>query len=374
MFAKPPLRTLFGVLPIYSVLIVTGIVAALIIASREERRLQLPKDTTIDLALWAVPFGVIGARLYYVAFAWDMFRDDLLSILYVWEGGIAIYGAILGGLLAVFLFSRRRKLPFPRLTDIIVPGLALAQAIGRWGNYFNMEAYGAEVTDPALQFFPMAVLIPGPAGDTWHMATFFYESIWNLMVFAALMLTRRSMRRDGDATLWYLLLYGAGRLIVEGLRTDSLWAGSSVRISQLLGVVMSLGVIAVFLARRLRRAEAPLPVIVLVAALLGGLWTALAGGGEEAFWGYRVSSVVLTALAAGCAASVTADLRYAPRARVLAVLCALPALLTPVVQRLLPGGMEAATLRCIAFTLAIIPCAVSVYLPAHQPAQAAQKL
>lgn len=252
MFATPSSRLLFGVLPWYSVLIVTGICLALFIASREEKRLSLPRDTVVDLALWVIPFGLIGARLYYVAFAWDTFAPNPISILYIWQGGVAIYGAVIGGFLAVLLFARRRKLPLGTLTDIIAPGLALAQAIGRWGNYFNMEAYGVQITDPAWQFFPAAVFIPSAAGGAWHMATFFYESMWNLGVFVTLMLTRKHLRRSGDATLWYFLLYGAGRLIIEGLRTDSLYATGTIRISQLLSAILCLIVISIFLIHTLR--------------------------------------------------------------------------------------------------------------------------
>jgi len=252
MLATPSSRLIFGLIPWYSALIVTGICLALFIASREEKRLDLPKDTVIDLALWVVPFGIIGARLYYVIFAWDTFAPNPISVLYVWQGGLAIYGAVLAGLLTVIVFARKRKLHLGTLTDLIAPGLALAQAIGRWGNYFNMEAYGLEITTPAWQFFPAAVYIPAGSGGTWHMATFFYESMWNLLVFAALMLLRKRKHRPGDLTLWYFLLYGAGRLIIEGLRTDSLFAGGGIRISQVLAMVMCVIVLAIFLWRTLR--------------------------------------------------------------------------------------------------------------------------
>ena len=252
MLATPPSRLIFGLIPWYSALIVTGICLALFIASREEKRLGLAKDTVIDLALWVVPFGIIGARLYYVAFSWDTFAPNPISALYVWQGGLAIYGAVLAGLLTVIIFARKRKLHLGTLTDLIAPGLALAQAIGRWGNYFNMEAYGPQINNPAWQFFPAAVFIPAGNGGAWHMATFFYESMWNLLVFSVLMLLRKRKHRPGDLTLWYFLLYGAGRLIIEGLRTDSLYAGGGIRISQVLAMVMCLVVLAVFLWRTLR--------------------------------------------------------------------------------------------------------------------------
>ena len=240
MPATPISRYVFGTLPWYSTLIVLGMALAMILATREERRLKLPQDTVIDLALCVIPCGIIGARLYYVIFSWDAFADAPLRILRVWEGGLAVYGGVIGGLLAAALFSRWRRIPLATLTDIMVPGLILAQAIGRWGNYFNMEAYGAAITDPAWQFFPVGVLIPEGGEMVWHMATFFYESLWNLGVFIALMRLRTRAFRRFDLSCWYLLLYGAGRFVIEGLRTDSLTALGGLRVSQLLSAGMCL--------------------------------------------------------------------------------------------------------------------------------------
>ena len=232
--AVPYSRYVIGSLPWYSVLVVTGIAVAILLCTREEKRLGLPKDMVLDLALTVVPFGVIGARLYYVLFSWEIFAPDPLSVLYVWQGGLAIYGGVIGGVIAVLIFARMKKLNALMLTDMIVPTVALAQAIGRWGNYFNMEAYGAPITDPAWQFFPAGVLIPSAEGYAWHMATFFYESMWNMCVFCMLwFVIRKRKKTHGVVTLWYALLYGVGRAIIEGLRTDSLMAGS-FRVSQLL--------------------------------------------------------------------------------------------------------------------------------------------
>ena len=181
-----PSRMLFGVIPWYSFLIVLGVVIAIVLAVREENRAGLGKDTVIDFTLVVLPCGIIGARIYYVVFSWDQFRNNLASVFRIWEGGIAIYGAVIGGLLAAWLFARRRRISFFTLCDVIAPGLILAQAIGRWGNYFNQECYGAAVTDPSLQFFPFAVFIRSDTSNPWHMATFFYESVWNLLVFVFL--------------------------------------------------------------------------------------------------------------------------------------------------------------------------------------------
>lgn len=264
--ATPSSRLFLGLLPWYSVLIVTGICLALWLSIRQEKRLGLPKDTVVDLALWVIPLGIIGARIYYVAFAWDTFAPNPISILYIWRGGMAIYGGIIGGFIGIVLFAHREHLPLASLTDMIAPGLALAQAIGRWGNYFNMEAYGAEITHAAWKFFPVGVFIPAAGGGTWHMATFFYESLWDALVFVTLMLSRPRMRRSGDTTLWYFLLYGSGRLVIEGLRTDSLMA-SSLRVSQLLSALLCLGVVIVFVLRA-RKSLKPLRLVpALVFAL-----------------------------------------------------------------------------------------------------------
>lgn len=362
MLAMPSSRLLFGVVPWYSVLIVGGICAALFIASREEKRLSLPRDTVVDLALWVIPFGVIGARLYYVLFAWETFAHDPISILYIWQGGLAIYGGIIGGFLAVFLFSRIRKIALPTLTDIIVPGLALAQAIGRWGNYFNMEAYGLQITDPAWQFFPIAVLIPGHNGDSWHMATFFYESVWNLAVFTTLMLSRKRLRRPGDTTLWYILLYGAGRLIIEGLRTDSLMAAQdSIRISQLLSVGMCLVVLAIFILRALRHPTRR-QIIASGAALAASLALALLlPRPADAFFGYNAAWVLQAVLILTAAAVLPRRVRALPGLLSLAAAIALRWHLASAGL----GGVEASTLLCMLFSLTIMTGAVHAYTAQH---------
>ena len=249
----PYSRYIFGSLPWYGVLIVCGIVAAITLCIHEEKRLSLKPDTVIDAAFWVIPCGIIGARLYYVAFQWEIFAPDPMSILRLWEGGLAIYGGVLGGLLGVLLFSWRRKLNPLTLTDMIVPGLALAQSIGRWGNYFNMEAYGREIMNPAWQFFPIGVQIPAGDGYVWHMATFFYESSWNLLVFLLLwFVIRKHSKVIGTTTLWYMLLYGTGRFFIEGLRMDSLMSGS-LRISQVLSLVLVLFAAVMLILQALRR-------------------------------------------------------------------------------------------------------------------------
>ena len=365
MGPTPYSRYVFGTLPWYSVLILMGICLALWLATREERRLGLPRDTVVDLALWLIPAGIVGARVYYVLFAWDVFRDNPVSVLYVWQGGLAIYGAILAGIAAALAFSRKRKLALGTLTDLIVPGLALAQALGRWGNYFNMEAYGLTVTDPAWQFFPFAVLIPGSEGGVWHMATFFYESVWDFSVFAALMLLRRRTLRRGDLTLWYVLLYGGGRLIVEGLRLDSLMTtGGSARVSQLLSVALCMGVTGLFAWRTLRMtgSRALLPAAVLAVCAVAA--TLLLPRPVPAFLGYEAAWCVLSALAAGIGAALLCGAASAVRRLV----GALPPLCVALTAGVRCGfasagisGAEASTTLCLLLTLTCLTAAGTVY-------------
>ncbi|NLO13052.1 MAG: prolipoprotein diacylglyceryl transferase [Clostridiales bacterium] len=222
---------------LYGLAIALGVAAAIFYMSRQEAAQSLPQDTAIDVALYAVPLALVVSRLYFVAFTWEDYKDDLFKILRIWEGGVAIYGGIIGGAIGVYALSRRRKLPFLALADLVAPALLLGQAIGRWGNFFNQEAYGYMVSQPAFQFFPVAVYADG----SWHMATFFYESIWNLAGFVFLHLNRKRFTGKGRGMLfaWYLIWYGLGRMVIEGLRTDSLMWGS-LRISQVVSVVLVL--------------------------------------------------------------------------------------------------------------------------------------
>lgn len=254
MLAQPSSRLIFGVLPWYSFLIVCGMVIALILSIHEEKRAGLPQDTVLTLVLWMIPAAIIGARLYFVAFSWKDYSSDPIRILYIWEGGLAIYGGIIAGLITCAIFSKVKKVSLLTLCDIIAPGLALAQGIGRWGNYFNMEAFGLPVTDPALQFFPFAVLINEGSTQVWHMATFFYESLADILIGLFLLSVRhRMMKKTGDTFCWYLLLYGAARLITEHYRMDSLFStGGNFRISQILSVAMCLGVLIYFTVRMIR--------------------------------------------------------------------------------------------------------------------------
>ena len=265
----PGSRYLIGGITWYAALIVFGILTAIGLAMLEEKRKQLPGDTILDLALRVLPAGILGARLYYVAFNWSSFSRNPIAILYVWQGGLAIYGGLLGGGLAAWLFCRRKKLSLLRVADAVCPGILLAQAIGRWGNFFNMEAYGNPVTASAWQFFPFAVLIPEGSGFVWRQATFFYESAWNLAAFLLIWTNRKKLRQDGRVTAWCILLYAAGRQWIEGLRADSLMLGP-VRVSQLLAVLLMAAAFLWLFGSRKNQRLSVIPA--------GGIWLLLLVG------------------------------------------------------------------------------------------------
>lgn len=361
--AMPASRYIFGTLPWYSVTMVSAIIVALFLAQREEKRRGLPKDTVIDLALWLIPCGIIGARLYYVAFTWDLFRENPLAILQIWKGGLAIYGGLLGGLAAAAVFAWRRKLNLLTLVDMIVPGLALAQCIGRWGNYFNMEAYGLPITDPAWQFFPFGVLIPEAGGTVWHLATFFYESLWDFVVFLALRALRKPCRRPGDLSAWYVLLYGAGRLIVEGLRMDSLMTSSgSVRISQLLSVLGCLAVFLLLCFHALKTMPRKNWWVGLLTTLAGTVLAALLPHPADAFWGYRPVFCLHLGLVAG---GVAALMMQRPGRQLLRMLPAALALASEAVLSIVFAGHAftpgLATAQCALFSLCLIAACAGMF-------------
>lgn len=221
----------------YAALICLGLVAGLVAAYLMARKRGYNFDMVLDLLLLALPFCIIGARLYYVAFEWDSYKNNLGEIIKIWHGGMAIYGAVIGGVIAAVIFCKWRKVPLGDILDVGGVGLILGQAIGRWGNFANQEAFGNLITNPDLQWFPYGVYIEH-LGE-WHQATFFYESMWNLLVLGALIWYFSRARHKGNVFAMYLTLYGVGRFFIEGLRTDSLWMIPGViRVSQLLSAIL----------------------------------------------------------------------------------------------------------------------------------------
>ena len=233
----------------YGIIIAAAVFFGILICLRRSKRYGIKQDDLIDFALWTVPIAVICARLYYVAFEWENYAGDLWKILRIWEGGLAIYGAIIGGVITAIIFCRARKLSFWALADIVAPALVLGQAMGRWGNFFNQEAFGPLVTNPDHMWFPLAVKIE--ATGTIHYATFFYESAWCFLIFAFILIAGKKFKHRGDCFLWYAMLYALERGFVEGLRTDSLYIGD-IRVSQALSFVVFVAIAAFMIWRLIK--------------------------------------------------------------------------------------------------------------------------
>ena len=270
----------------YGVLMALAVLSGVGLALAREKKLGFKREISIDLALVCVPAAIVAARLYYVVFEWEQFADNPLSILNLRTGGLAIYGGIIGGTIALLIYSRVRRISIMSIFDLVAPSLALGQAIGRWGNFLNQEAFGALVEKKAMQFFPMAVYIE--ADHSWHYATFFYESIWCLgIVLAIIVVERRGhFKRRGDIFLWYMLLYSLERSIVEGLRTDSLYLGS-IRVSQLLSLVLASVVLILFI----RRSNAV--VIPKIAAVASDLLLWIFALVLPVYWGIVTALIVI---------------------------------------------------------------------------------
>ena len=277
--------TLFGFsIHYYGILMALGALLGVLLAMKREKKLGFPKDTVLDIAIICIPSAIICARLYYVIFEWDMYRGNILSIFDLRSGGLAIYGGIIGGLVSGYFVARHKRLSFLALADMAAPSIALGQAIGRWGNFFNQEAYGAAIENTAHMFFPMGVFIQ--RDGLWHYATFFYESVWCFIIVAVLLFCsrKRLLRRDGDCLIWYGFLYALERAAVEGLRTDSLYLGP-MRVSQILSLAIILTVAVIFAARKgapvWLRAAAPVVCLAVVIFIGFGVidsisWMALA--------------------------------------------------------------------------------------------------
>lgn len=232
----------------YGIIIATAVLIGIYLAMDYAEKLKYDPEMILDFCLFAIPAAIVGARAYYVIFKWDLYRDHPIDAVKIWEGGLAIYGGVIGGVITAIIFSKRRKVLFWDIADICTPSLILGQALGRWGNFFNQEAYGYPISNPKWQWFPAAVYID--ANQQWHMATFFYESAWNLIVFFILLYMKRRRKFSGEIFALYLVLYSFGRLVIEGLRMDSLYWGP-FRVSQLLsGILILFGIIWIIIQRR----------------------------------------------------------------------------------------------------------------------------
>ena len=229
----------------YGILIALGMVLAFLYAGYRAKQNGVILDDLLDMGLFAISFGVIGARLYYVIMEHETYQT-FFDVIAIWNGGLAIYGGIIGGALAVFCVAKYKSkkgknISFPLCADMILPGVMIAQSLGRWGNFFNGEAYGRIVEEGrALYFLRMGLLSDNTIRDfatrelVYVHPTFLYESLWNVLGFVLINIFYKKKKFNGEIGLWYVSWYGFGRMFIEGLRTDSLYVGP-VRISQLIG-------------------------------------------------------------------------------------------------------------------------------------------
>lgn len=268
-----------GPLPVhwYGIILGTAALVGLLLAIREGKRLGIDPDLFLDLMLWGVPVAILSARAYYVIFEWDYYRQHPEDIIAIWEGGLAIHGALTGAVLTAVIFSKIRKISFWGLADIAAPSIILGQAIGRWGNFVNQEAHGGPVSREFLEhlLLPDWIIEQMNIEGTYYHPTFLYESLWNLTGFLFLLFLRRKRPRRGELFLAYLIWYSTGRFFIEGLRTDSLMLTETIRMAQLVSIVLILGALLLLVYRRYKgwadlRYGAPI-----------GLMAATGGKGEK---------------------------------------------------------------------------------------------
>src|SRR5690606_28500775 len=221
-----PIAFELGRIPVYwyGLIIMTGVLIGLWLASKEATRRKLPDESITNLVIWALPISIISARTYYVIFKWDYYSQNMSDIPKIWEGGIAIHGALIGAVVTAIIYAKKKNLSFWMLADVVAPSLILAQAIGIWGNFMNQEAHGESVSRNFLEGLKLPDFIINQMyidGQYYH-PTFLYESMWNFFGFIFLIYLRKAKLKTGELFLFYIIWYSIGRFFIEGLRTDSL--------------------------------------------------------------------------------------------------------------------------------------------------------
>lgn len=239
----------------YGVIIACGLLLAVVYAMRRCKRFGFTQDDLIDGLLVTLPIAVIGARIYYCAFNWSAFADNPISVLYIHQGGIAIYGSIIGAVIGILITAKWKKINVFSILDLTSLGFLIGQFIGRWGNFMNREAFGEETAS----FLRMGLLNPETGIVTYYHPTFLYESVWNFVGFLMLNAYYKHRKFDGEVALLYTAWYGLGRAFIEGLRTDSLYIGATgIRVSQLLAIVSCIVAVGLLVWLRFLRKK-PLP-------------------------------------------------------------------------------------------------------------------
>lgn len=239
----------------YALCIVSGLVLAVYLAMKEAPKKNINPESVLDFILIAFPIAILGARFYYVIFEWSYYKAHLSEILAVWNGGIAIYGGLIAGAFVLYLFTRYHFIDTIDFLDIAAPGVMIAQSLGRWGNFFNQEAFGKAVAH--LNYLPSFIRKQMYIDGAYRTPTFLYESLWNLLGFIIIMSLRHRSKllKKGEPSLFYLIWYGCGRLVIEGMRTDSLML-AGFRVSQCLSALLIIIGVGLFSYRR-RRLDLP---------------------------------------------------------------------------------------------------------------------
>ena len=245
----------------YGIIIAAGLMLAVWYALKRSKEFGIREDDILDGVLWVVPFAVLCARGYYVLFRWDYYSQHTGEILAIRDGGLAIYGGVIGAAIGVSVFCKVKKLKLPALLDLVSLGFLIGQSIGRWGNFFNREAFGAETES----FLRMGLTNAVTGVTTYYHPTFLYESVWNLAGFVLLHKLAKKRQYDGQIALGYAAWYGLGRCVIEGLRTDSLYWGP-FRVSQLLAGVSCFAAVAVLLWMNMRKHDPAKLLVNQVAA------------------------------------------------------------------------------------------------------------
>lgn len=241
---NPPRVLALGPLNIhlYGLAIGLGLILAVMYVCRRSKEFGLKEDDILDGVLWITPFAIVCARIYYVAFSWKDYADNPMSVFAIWEGGIAIYGSVIGAVIGVIVLCKVKKLKIATVLDVTLLGFFIGQILGRWGNFFNREAFGA-ATD---SFFRMGLYNTVTSQWEYYHPTFLYESVWNLVGFVLLHFLSKRRQYDGQIALGYAAWYGLGRCFIEGLRVDSLYWGS-FRVSQVLAGLTCVAASAILL-------------------------------------------------------------------------------------------------------------------------------
>ena len=236
----------------YSLFLFIAMLVGSFIVIKESQKQKIEENFIINLLFYAIIFGIIGARIYFVIFHFDYYSHNILDIFKIWEGGLAIHGGIIAALITIYIYCRKQKTNFLKILDIIVVGLIIAQAIGRWGNFFNGEAHGPETTLEQLNslFIPQFIIDGMYINGTYYIPTFFFESILCLLGFIVLIFLRKKQIRIGILTAFYLIWYGLIRFFIEALRTDSLMF-FSLKIAQIVSIIMIIiGIIVLIKAKK----------------------------------------------------------------------------------------------------------------------------